>query len=168
MSDDNKPRAYVLTTLLLASLTTAEKAALVPTSPVAVEAFCRDIRQEISAALKPESHIEGREFKQPDSPHIHGPNPPAFGPPPSTPLPPFVQPEDGQQAVSLRYNQASDSAMAAMLASGMFGDTAILPPPVPFVDDAQPAVQMRFDHSYVNMAATGMLGDAAILPPKQA
>ncbi len=135
-----------------------------------LEMVCKDIRPRIAAAPALESQVGHQDLEQPDGPHVE-PAAPALPAPP--PLPFVPDNDDGWQALRLRYVQPPETNMAALLASGAFGEDAIGPPPAPIVptDDPQLAVQMRYDHN-PNMgaiAASVMVDDAAaILPPEKA
>jgi hypothetical protein len=67
-----------------------------------------------------------REFVPPESLHVEAPNAPAL---PAPPLPPFVPPEDGQSAVTMRYNNQSNMTMAAIMASGGLFEAVVPPTP---------------------------------------
>jgi hypothetical protein len=129
VNDDAKRCACVLTgaALLASWVTPAEKAAAVPASTIMLEMICEDIRPRIAAAPAPESQIEHQNLEQPEPAHVEAAAPAL----PAAPIP-FVPPEDdGWQALRLHYVQPPETNMAALLASGAFGEGAILPPQEP-------------------------------------
>lgn len=128
MGYDGKHCVWVLTSAALFAIRVgpAVKAAEDPTATIVVEEYCPDTRAHITAAPKPESKVERQTLEAPEPQHID-PEPTRLQP---APLPPFVPQDDDWQAVRMRYNQPDPNMMSALLASGVFDDTAILPPEV--------------------------------------